>query len=157
MTNKTENKNIFHFLKRPWVVETIVFFLVAWQESFRLSSRTAHKLLPVNKQIQDYYYFNFGDFVNGYIIAFIADGLINFLVLKTASFYKVFGLRISKRTNALLSTLLSIVIIVAFEMSQSGSTTSDAKDIPAGVAGAVLFCIVRFIAIKFTERQREKE
>lgn len=156
MADKPENKNIFHFLKRPWVVETIVFFLVAWQESFRLSSRTAHKLLPVNKQIQDYYYFNFGDFVNGYIIAFIADGLINFLVLKTAPFYKVFGLRITKRTNALLSTLFSAVIIVLFELSQSGSTTSDARDIPAGVAGAVLFCIVRFIAIKFTERQREK-
>lgn len=155
MADKSENKNIFHFLKRPWVVETIVFFLVAWQESFRLSSRTAHKLLPVNKQIQDYYYFNFGDFVNGYIIAFIADGLINFLVLKAAPFYKVFGLRISKRANALLSTLFSAVIIVLFELSQSGSTTSDIKDIPAGIAGAVLFCIVRFIALKFSEIQRD--
>jgi hypothetical protein len=146
-----DRKKPIPFLSRPWIIETIVFFLVAYQESFRLSSRTAHKLLPVSKQIQDYYYFNFGDFVNGYIIAFIADGLINFLVIKSASSYKLFGLQITKRTNALFSTLFSAVIIVLFELSQSGSTTSDIMDIPAGIAGALLFCLTRLVALKISE------
>ncbi len=35
--------NLKGFLKKPWVIETIFFFLILWQESFRLSLRTAQK------------------------------------------------------------------------------------------------------------------
>jgi hypothetical protein len=126
-----------------------------WQESFRLSSRTAHKVLPINEHIQNYYYYNFGDFVNGYIIAFILDGVINFVIIKTDKFYLIFGHKISKKLNAILSTLISIFIVVIFELSQSVSTTSDIKDIPAGVLGAISFYFIRLVALSLEDHLKQ--
>ena len=79
MLMNTQN-NIFNlkgFLRRPWVVETLLFFLIAWQESFRLSQRTAGKGFSP-RWLKDFYFYNFGDFVNGYIMAYIMDGLANY-------------------------------------------------------------------------------
>lgn len=155
MDKEPTNKKILTYLATPWIIETIVFFLVMWQESFRLSSRTSHKILPINKHIQNYYYYNFGDFVNGYIIAFIIDGVINLVFLKTGKFYMLFGYRITKKMNAILSTLISIFIVVIFELIQSASTTSDIKDIPAGVLGAISFYFIRLFALSLAEHVKQ--
>lgn len=154
MDKETTDKKYLQYLATPWIIETVVFFLVMWQESFRLSSRTSHKILPVNKHIQDYYYYSFGDFVNGYIIAFIIDGVINLVLLKTNKFYMIFGYRITKKTNAILSTLVSIFIVAIFELIQSASTTSDIKDIPAGVLGAISFYFIRLVALMLADYVR---
>jgi hypothetical protein len=151
MGKEPTDKKYSQYLAKPWIIETVVFFLVMWQESFRLSARTSHKILPINKRIQDYYYYNFGDFVNGYIIAFIIDGIINLILLKTDKFYMIFGFRITKKMNAILSTLVSIFIVVIFELIQSTSTTSDIKDIPAGVLGAIFFYFIRLFALMLAD------
>jgi hypothetical protein len=150
-TSQTSNKKYLRYLATPWIIETVVFFLVMWQESFRLSSRTSHKILPINKHIQNYYFYNFGDFVNGYIIAFIIDGVINLMVFKTEEFYMIFGYRITKKINAILSTLISVFIVVIFELIQSTSTTSDIKDIPAGILGAICFYFIRLVALMLAD------
>jgi|WetSurMetagenome_2_1015567.scaffolds.fasta_scaffold01786_12 hypothetical protein len=155
MDKEPAYKKYIQYLATPWVIETVVFFMVMWQESFRLSSRTSHKILPIKKQIQDYYYYNFGDFVNGYIIAFIIDGVINLVLLKTDNFYMIFGYRITKKLNTLLATLISIFIVVIFELLQSASTTSDIKDIPAGIMGAISFYCIRLIALQLTDKFKQ--
>lgn len=155
MESNSKIKSALNYLTRPWVIETIIFCLVLYQESFRLSARTANRLLPVSKQLQDFYYFNFGDFVNGYVIAYMADGLINMLLFKSDNFYRLAGIQISKRANTLFATLFSSIIIIVFELSGSGSTTSDLMDIPAGILGAILFYLIRQITLKIAESNRQ--
>jgi hypothetical protein len=146
--NKEINKNVFHFLLRPWVLESVFFFLALWQESFRLSSRTAHKSLPVSLRLQHFYYYNFGDFVNGYVMAFIIDGLMNLLRLEKNTSFNIAGFFISKKGSALFATLLSVFIVVIFEITRSASVTSDINDIPAGILGAFIYYLVRRFALK---------
>lgn len=150
MNTKIDSKNILHYLARPWFWESLVFFIALWQESFRLSSRTSHKVLPIGVGLQNYYYYNFGDFVNGYVIAYIIDGVINFTLLKTSISYKIAGFKITKRGNAILASLFSSLIVVVFELMQSTSTTSDVNDIPAGILGAFLYLLIRLLALKIT-------
>ena len=64
-------------MAKPWILETLFFWGVLWQESFRLSSRTSQQVLLVGSGLQDFYYYHFGDFVNGYVIAYVLDGLVN--------------------------------------------------------------------------------
>jgi len=142
-----KNKNVRTYLARPWLFESLFFFLVLWQESFRLSSRTSHKILPISSTLQKYYYYNFGDFVNGYIIAFIIDGIINLTLLKTGTSYKISSFQITKRKNAFLATGFSITVVVIFELTQSTTTTSDINDIPAGIFGALLYYLIRLFAL----------
>ncbi|MBK8302581.1 MAG: hypothetical protein IPK98_03915 [Chloracidobacterium sp.] len=130
--NKTKSGR---FYRRPWFWETIVFFLVCWQESVRLSLRTSHATLPVGKVLQDFYYYNFGDFVNGYIMAFIFDGLVDVRTQKTSAQLAVGKFTI--RQNLSRSRPLSVSVDNChFEIgSSSAFTTADLADIPAGVAG----------------------
>ena len=88
MEKESKYKSLLSFLTRPWFIETAVFFFVLWQESFWLSARTSHQILPINQTLQNYYYYNFGDFVNGYIMAYIIDGIVNFTLLKSSASYK---------------------------------------------------------------------
>jgi ABC-type antimicrobial peptide transport system permease subunit len=151
-----KNKNVRSNLARPWLFESLIFFFVLWQESFRLSSRTSHKILPISPTLQKYYYYNFGDFVNGYIIAFIIDGIINLTLLKTAISYNISSLQITKRKNAFLATVFSIAVVVIFELTQSTATTSDVNDIPAGIFGALLYYLIRFFALSRTSEYDNK-
>ncbi|MGB2752265.1 MAG: hypothetical protein WBC19_09425 [Pyrinomonadaceae bacterium] len=145
--NKTKSGR---FYRRPWFWETIVFFLVCWQESVRLSLRTSHATLPVGKVLQDFYYYNFGDFVNGYIMAFIFDGLANMFALRKPPHTLAVGkFTIRQKPVAIAAALLSALIIVIFEIgSSSAFTTADLADIPAGVAGAFFYLCVRFTMLK---------
>ena len=150
MEKESKYKSLLSFLTRPWFIETAVFFLVLWQESFRLSARTSHQILPVNQNLQNYYYYNFGDFVNGYIMAYIIDGIINFTLLKSSASYKFSRFEVTKRRSISIATLISISVVVVFELSQSTATTSDVNDIPAGVAGAILYYLIRLFSLKIT-------
>ncbi|MBL0145352.1 MAG: hypothetical protein IPP48_05960 [Chitinophagaceae bacterium] len=150
MSKHSDDKRTFPYLRKPWILETIFFFVVLWQESFRLSSRTSHKILPLTKRLQHIYYYNFGDFVNGYVIAFIVDGVSNLFLFKQRESYKLLGFKISTRKNAFLASLISIFVVAIFELTQSTSTTSDINDIPAGVLGAILYFFIRLLALKLT-------
>ncbi len=150
MNQEPKQNKFLRFLFQPWILETIFFFLVLWQESFRLSARTAQRTLPLSAGLQDFYYFHFGDFVNGFGIAYLIDGAMDRLVFKTRPYYNVLGKSISKQTNAFLATLASIGVVVIFELTQSISTTSDYKDIPAGICGALVYCAVRVYALKWS-------
>lgn len=157
MDKKNKKKLTFAGLLKPWIPETIFFFIVLWQESFRLSSRTAHKILPISTPLQNYYYYNFGDFVNGYIIAYITDGVINLIFFKANLYYTIAGLQVSKWKNALLSGIFSILVVVVFEVTQSTSTTSDVKDIPAGALGAFFYCLIRLFALKINTKYASRK
>jgi hypothetical protein len=146
----SNNKTVFSFLRKPWILESIIFFLALWQESFRLSSRTSHKILPVSKQVQNFYYYNFGDFVNGYVIAFIIDGVSGLILFRNRGSYSVSGFTINMQKNAFLASLISTFIVAIFELTQSASTTSDINDIPAGILGAIIYFVVRMLALKLT-------
>lgn len=65
-----------------WALETIFFFIVLGQESFRLSARTAKETLPVGSVLQNFYYYYFGDFVNGFVIAYLIDGVSNLFLFQ---------------------------------------------------------------------------
>lgn len=147
--NKKKKRSYF---ATPWFLESLFFFLVLWQESFRLSSRTAHKILPIKSTLQKYYYYNFGDFVNGYIMAFIIDGVVNVILFKEGRSYRIFNFIVSKIFNSFLATICSCSIVVVFELIQSTSTTSDLNDIPAGILGAFLYFAIRLFALKINEK-----
>jgi hypothetical protein len=148
-------KGAFQYLARPWILESLFFFLTLWQESFRLSARTSGMLLPIDRQLQNFYYYNFGDFVNGYVIAFIADGVTNLILLKKRVSYTAAGFKITNKGFALLATLFSVVTVVIFEVTQSASTTSDINDIPAGILGALLYYLIRLLALKIALKHSE--
>ena len=136
---------------KPWGVETIVFFLVLWQEDIRLRLRTEGWHLPVPKVLEQFYYFQFGDFVNGYVFAFVIDGLADVVISAlqkqaTADFTHVWRRQI---VSALVATSVSTLIIIAFELKSSSFTTADLQDIPAGIIGALLFLSLRLIMLKF--------
>ena len=142
------------FISKPWILETLFFWGALWQESFRLSSRTSQQVLLVGSGLQDFYYYHFGDFVNGYVIDYILDGLANVaLFRKTERETKKPGMstsRISRIALTFFATLFSGMVITAFELGVTPlSTTSDIYDIPAGILGALVYCIVRLFALRF--------
>ena len=146
--------NLKGFLKKPWVIETIFFFLILWQESFRLSLRTAKKNFSPD-WLKDFYYYNFGDFVNGYVMAYIFDGLASYLFFQKngigKEFYKISIFKVTETSNAILSSSVSAIIIAIFELGQSSAlTTADLMDIPAGAAGAMVYCVIRLLVLKST-------
>jgi len=149
MGEETHSKKV-SILRRAWMPETLFFFVVLWQEAFRLSSRTAHVVLPVSKQLQNFYYYNFGDFVNGYVIAFLADGVIQMMLFKKNPQLRISRFHFTKKGSALISTLFSIAVVVGYELMPSTSTTSDVMDIPAGIFGALFYLVVRWFALRLT-------
>jgi len=154
------NRNKFlDFLSKPWILETLVFFLVLWQESIRLSARTSCRKLALGKQLQDFYYFYFGDFVNGYVIAFLIDALCDVIIFKSKPVekknYSLLGFKINKKSNSFLVTLLTVLIVIVYELGFiSYSTTSDLNDVPAGVLGAFLYFAVRVYSINICSKNR---
>jgi hypothetical protein len=139
--------------RTPWAIETVVFFLVLWQEAIRLELRTAHRQLPIPASLQDAYYYHFGDFANGYVNAFIIDGVTG-LVARWAGLSEGPGpdpwwkqSLLNNRTRALAATALSSVVIIGVEVLPNALTQADWLDIPAGVAGALCYLGVRMIGL----------
>ena len=95
------------FLRRPWVVESLVFFGVLWQESLRLEWRTAHRVLPLPKSVTAFYYYQAGDFANGYVNAFLLDGLTD--LARHWAARRRGGSVERQGLQAMLATVLSIV------------------------------------------------
>ena len=142
------------FFAKPWILETLFFWGALWQESFRLSSRTSQQVLLVGSGLQDFYYYHFGDFVNGYVIAYVLDGLATLVLFrKTERETDQLGTsisRISRSALTLFATLFSGMVITVFELGVTPlSTTSDIYDIPAGILGALVYCVVRLFALRF--------
>lgn len=137
------------FLGRPWFVETLLFFLIIWQEDLRLGWRTRGVTLPVSRALQDFYYFNFGNFANGYATAFLIDGLSDVIAASArggiAASPPVRWARANPAGMAALASGLSSLIIVLAELRDSAFTTADLGDIPAGLLGAVVFLMVRSV------------
>jgi hypothetical protein len=133
-------------LLAPWAIEIMALCMVVFQESFRLESRTAHRVLPIPRGIQDLYYFNFGDFSNGFINAFIIDGIAATVLIPAVR--KRLAAVPSPITIAGIATLLSVLIVVVFETAQNAFNFVDLADIPAGIAGALAYFAVRIVALR---------
>ncbi len=135
----------------PWLIETFFFFLVLGQESLRLSLRTAKENLPVSSSLQHFYYYYFGDFVNGFVIAYLIDGLSNLFLFRkqsTKAYYTIATFRVNRNKNAILSAIISSLIILIYELGWTPiSTTSDLLDVPGGVSGALVYVLVRIFSL----------
>ncbi len=151
----TSSSRFTDFARRPWVVEAVVFWLVMWEEGLRLRLRTAGTRLPVPQSLQDFFYYRFGDFSNGYINAFLIDGLTDLLlsyrdrrngVAGAASRFR------SPRARALIATALSSLSVILYEVFSNGLSRADWLDIPAGVLGALVYLGVRLTMIGVRER-----
>jgi len=129
------------------MVEAAVFFLVLWQEDLRLRLRTAGVRLPVVRALQDAWYLRFGDFANGFVNAFLLDGLVDVAIAKgwlrpgASSRFR------SPRVRASLAALLSGLSIVLYEVFGHGPAGPDWPDIPAGLLGALFHLGVRLTRI----------
>ena len=140
-------------------METIAFFLVLGQESFRLGARTSQRVLPIGSQLQDFYYYHFGDFVNGFVIAYVVDGVAD-LVLASRKAQSSAQPRfpkavITSQTLTICASLFSGMIVTAFELGVMPlKTTSDVYDIPAGLMGALVFCLIRLLALRISQPGR---
>jgi hypothetical protein len=134
------------FFRRPWVVESLVFFGVLWQESLRLEWRTAHRVLPLPPNVTAFYYYQAGDFANGYVNAFLLDGLTD--LARHWAARRRGGSVERQGLQAMLATVLSIVSIVLIELVPSAVNHPDVGDIPAGVVGALLYLCVRTAALR---------
>lgn len=134
------------WFRRPWVPETVVLFAILWQEAIRLELRTGHRTLPLPAWITQFYYFQFGDFVNGYLNAFLADGLTDLFI----RWRKLSDERAapSERTRAVVAAVFSMLVIIGVELVPSAFNQPDAGDIPAGIAGALVYLAVRTTALK---------
>lgn len=124
-----------------------MFFAVLWQESIRLELRTAHRVLPLTPGLTQWYYFQFGDFVNGYINAFIVDGLAEFIRRRQAG--GALPPDRARMQQAFIASVLSMVSILVVEIGPSSLNRADLADIPAGVAGALLYLGVRVTALRW--------
>lgn len=156
MVTSTNRNKFLDYLNKPWILETIFFFLVLWQESIRLSTRTSDRKLSLGKQLQDFYYY-FGDFANGYVIAFLIDALCGVIIFKNKPVekknYSLLGFKINKQSNVFLVSLLTVLIVIIYELGfTSFSTTSDLNDVPAGALGAFLYFAVRVYSINICSK-----
>ena len=133
-------------LRRPWVPECIGFFAVLWQEAVRLELRTAHRVLPFSPRVTAAYYYQFGDFANGYVNAFLIDGITE-LARRWLSPDALRSPR-SRQRQAVVASLLSALGIIGIELIPSALNSPDVRDIPAGVLGAVLYLAIRVAALK---------
>jgi hypothetical protein len=136
------------YLHTPWVLEAIAFFAVLWQEDVRLRLRTAHVQLPVPGALQRYYYLGFGDFANGFVNAFILDGLVDLLLGQRPRDAHADPPLLRPRVRAASAAVISAVSIAVFELRPSSFTVADALDIPAGLAGALAYFVVRVAALR---------
>jgi len=154
-----EHVSLLQRLRLPWILESILFWLILWQESARLSWRTAQTRLPIGDWLQNFYYYNFGDFVNGYGIAFIVDGLVNLIFLRKRPEISDAGRKsILEFRVVIFAGVLSVIIITVFEVGRSSAfTTADIADIPAGFAGAILYCVIRIARLRTNSLERETE
>lgn len=134
-------------LRRAWVPECVGFFLVLWQEAVRLELRSAHRILPIPSSLTELYYFQFGDFVNGYINAFIVDGLTDWFRSRRDTSRTLTTL--AKQRQAVAATIVSIAVIAAVELIPNAFNNADWRDIPAGVAGALLYLGIRLLALRW--------
>ena len=134
-------------LRRPWVPECVGFFLVLWQEAVRLELRSAHRILPIPSSLTDLYYFQFGDFVNGYINAFIVDGLTEWF--RSRRLPRRTLTTLAKQRQAIAASIVSMLIIVAVELMPNALNSADWRDIPAGLAGALVYLGIRLVAVRW--------
>ena len=130
---------------RPWTLESVVFFAVLWQESLRLEWRTAGRALPLPPRVTQFYYLNAGDFVNGYINAFLIDGVTE---LMRHGWARRRGVKAGgSRAQAVAASAISALVIVAVELFPSTLNRPDPADVPAGIVGALLYLGVRLFAL----------
>ncbi len=134
------------WFRRPWRLEIIVLFAVLWQEALRLEWRTAHRVLPLSPRLTALYYYQAGDFVNGYLNAFLIDGVT--AVVRQSRAGRASLTRAAFVRQALVASGLSIASIVVIELGQSALNHPDVADIPAGVVGALLYLLVRVAALR---------
>ncbi len=111
--------------------------------------------LPVPQAVQTAYYYRFGDFANGYVNAFLVDGVVDLGL----SYWRGRGSRsqetsgrLGLRLRAAFAALVSALSIVLYEVFVPGLARADWLDVPAGVLGALVYLGVRVAAITWRTR-----
>ena len=90
-------------------------------------------------------YLNAGDFVNGYINAFLIDGVTE---LMRHGWARRRGVTAGgSRAQAVAASAISALVIVAVELFPSTLNRPEPADVPAGIVGALLYLGVRLFAL----------
>ena len=122
----------------------------------------AHEILPPEKGLEEFYLYHSSNFFNGYIYALFFDVVLG----KAASTVSRYLLGRNSKTTKSLTYLaqlpyeanvtagaLSCLTITACETSGIGNVP-DLFDIPAGVTGALLYCLVRATSLRYIVKER---
>ena len=144
-------------------LEAAVYLGLALEDSFKanLQHSINNHMIPHPKTgtFEDYLAYNSGDLIKGYIFAMAADYIINKTIDK--AYYlsaKMLGedSRVSRSIDYLrkdanriniTSGIISSLAIVFFETTGL-LNTPDIKDIPAGIAGAMMHTGLRYVPLR---------
>jgi len=127
------------------------------QELFRLLLRDAVDI-PLPREFTDFYLYNWGDYFDGFKIAFLTNCLGHIIVSQVAHysekiwgrnniFYKFANIINKYNTMNVISGVLGSAAVV-FAETTGFMTTPDPKDIPAGILGALTYMTVRYLATR---------
>lgn len=114
---------------------------------------------PQQGSLEDYFIFNSGDLFNGFFYAFMTDCILNGAIDNVYNLStKILGenskisksidyIRQDKNRINLTSGIISSLAISFFETTGIGNYP-DAKDIPAGIAGALIHTGLRYLSLR---------
>ncbi|MCE1199650.1 MAG: hypothetical protein LWW85_11825 [Marinilabiliales bacterium] len=148
------------YIFRPWLAESIVLFLVLAQEVARLFALHSNLPLSFGSGFHRFYNLGLGNFVHGYVMAFVLDLAINLIFKKDSEeqeeqIISLAGFGLSRFICAIVSVALSALAVVMFE-AEPISVAPEMDRIPAGLAGSLLYLIIRLMALHFQERNPDR-
>ncbi len=140
---------------KEWIVSSALIAEDMYIVDHNNMVRAGQSPKPTPGSLEDHFFHNSGNLCNGYIYALFSDILINTAINQLNGKFSDESL-IGKIVNYfgedknrinITSGILSSLAIGFFETSGIGNTP-DLKDIPAGIAGALLHTGLRYYSLK---------
>lgn len=140
-------------------LELMVNAAVGAQDLVRIGLRNAEANLPFSEPVNDFYLYNWGDYMDGFQIALltnwlgekVADKIANYAERKWGQNNALYKIADNLRNNDNLMNVISGAIgsvAVIFAEITGFRTTPDSKDIPAGILGAITYMTVRYLVTR---------
>ena len=143
-----------------YALESIVQAVAAIEDvALKAPLRAAQVDLPVPQNVQDFYYQNTGDFMNGCQISFLSNLALTYGLnyvsewterrLSEQNFLRKTVAKVAQNDHLINIICGSIAIAaVVVEETKGYFSRPDLKDIPMGVAGALLHMGLRYCSIR---------
>ena len=140
------------------MLEIIANTIVGTQELVRIALRGNGIVLPFSEQVNNFYLYNWGDYINGFQIAFLTNWLGDKVANKAANFAErrygqdsvLYKITDNLRGDGLMNTISGATgsAAVVFAETTGFLTVPDSRDIPAGILGALSYVAVRYFATR---------